>query len=215
MTIRHKIGSLCWILCAQYLVAEWLTSLAWKIPYSYVSNYISDLGAIGCDESICSPLHALMNGSFALQGILIGAGAVLIGSDSESSFSWLRFLGKGLLSISGIGVLFVGIYPEDTNGSIHATAAAAHFLGAGLAICLFGFWRLRTRQDKGQSWRSIVVGIAILAATLLLSERHSGWPIFEYTGVIERIASYGITLWLIAAGVRSLRRAEPSPWFWR
>jgi hypothetical membrane protein len=122
--------------------------------------------------------------------------------------SWLRFLAKGLLVISAIGVLFVGIYPEDTNGSIHATAAAAHFLGAGLAICLYGSWRLRTGKARGCF--SIAVGIGILAATLLLSERHSGWPVFEYTGAIERTASYGITLWFVASGLVHLKKRASS-----
>lgn len=71
----YTFGALCFVLGGlQYLLAEKITALSWTTPfYSYVANYISDLGVAQCGvmpdgRDLCSPLHAVMNGGFMIEG---------------------------------------------------------------------------------------------------------------------------------------------------
>ena len=47
----------CWFLCVQYFAAEAIAIAGWRGAYSFHDNYISDLGALACIGSGCSPLH--------------------------------------------------------------------------------------------------------------------------------------------------------------
>ena len=73
-----KWGTGWWLLCVQYFAAEAIAIAGWRGAYSFHDNHISGLGAFACIGSGCWPLHAMMNASFVLQGVLISAGAVLV-----------------------------------------------------------------------------------------------------------------------------------------
>lgn len=194
---RQRIGELLWILCAQFFLAEQVTSHAWKLPYSFTRNYISDLGAIHCGALICSPWHEIMNGSFMLQGLLIAAGAVAL---------WTHFRGIGkvalaLLAICAVGVVLVGLAPSDQNPALHTVGATIHFVAAGLGICVMGvaLWRDGERESnrRWMGYLSVVTGTIILTATAALgSLGHSNIS----AGTIERIGAYSIVIWLMAMG---------------
>jgi hypothetical membrane protein len=197
LTLR-ECGALLWICCLQFFLAERLTSHVWWLPYSYSRNYISDLGALHCHSLICSPRHALMNGSFVLQGLLIALGAML----SWSAFRGLAKIGLGLLLISGLGVLLVGLVPEDSNTSLHTAGAAAHFLAGGLGIGVIGASSLLRRWKESIGWISLLVALVVLGATALAGGSDaSTWQLLGGIGTIERIAAYGIILWLVTAGI--------------
>src|ERR1700737_1918360 len=83
---RTRLGAVCWLLTGEYFVARPIVAAAWPRPYSYLHNYISDLGNTACGPFaysqttsvyVCSPLHPLMNASFVVVGLLTVAGAVL------------------------------------------------------------------------------------------------------------------------------------------
>src|ERR1700722_11778089 len=96
-------------------------------------NYISDLGAVRCDgTATCSSLHWVMNGSFVLQGLLIVFGTVLVRSFFPSKLVYRIAL--ALLVIAGIGVLEVGVAPEDVNFKLHMLFTADNFLRGQLAM---------------------------------------------------------------------------------
>ena len=98
------IGAALWTLCWQYFAAEAISIAGWPGRYSLSQNFISDLGAMGCAPSpdVCSPLHALMNGSFLLQGVLIVAGALLVWPLFPRGPLW--GIALGLVGASGLGV---------------------------------------------------------------------------------------------------------------
>jgi hypothetical protein len=67
------LGGAAWIVAAlQYAVVQIVVAAAWHHPpYSWLSNYISDLGNTACGPFkvphgtpayVCSPLHSAMNG---------------------------------------------------------------------------------------------------------------------------------------------------------
>ena len=171
-------------------------------------DYISDLGAVRCRG--CSSLHWVMNGSFVLQGFLIFFGAVLVRRFfPDRRVYWIAL---SLFFIAGLGVLEVGLVPEDTNFRLHILGAAANFLGGNLGMILLGLVMIRRSvcQPAGLRWRSwitFVAGAAGLLAALALAFRGSpswaavGW----YAGTVERFAAYPLPLWLTWTGFLMLQ----------
>ncbi len=82
-----KVGAVAWITgTVQFCIAELVAQSAWRTPYSWAANAISDLGAVHCQSTgtanpppryVCSPLHALLNTSAITLGLLLASGAVL------------------------------------------------------------------------------------------------------------------------------------------
>jgi hypothetical membrane protein len=176
-----KLGACLWLLCLQFFVAEQIARMGWTGHYSMRRNFISDLGAYSG-----SSLHWLMNGSFVLQGLLIFFGAVLL-------HRLLPRIAVILLAISGLGVLVVGLVPEDTNARLHLQGAAAHFLGGNIAIILLA--------KRWRSWITFAAGSIGLLATLALAFRGMGPDI----GTVERLAAYPLPLILSWSGWKMLR----------
>lgn len=186
-----------WTACLQFFFAEQAVRLGWKLPYSFAENYVSDLGATACSALVCSPWHVLMNCSFVLQGLLITGGVVL------TWWQWNRLARTGmcLLIICGLGVVVVGLVPEDVNGGLHRIGAALHFLGGGLGMIAVGF---SLRRWFG--WISVATGIAVVAATVALTKAGGVWAEEVGTGTLERVAAYGIAGWMVAVGSYLYRR---------
>ncbi len=194
-----RTGAILWMACVQFFVMEQVVRWRWTLPYSFSMNYVSDLGAVGCLAQVCSPWHVWMNGSFVLQGLLIAGGAIL---------TWKRWnvpgrIGMGLLMICGVGVVIVGLVPEDANGGLHLVGAALHFAGGGLGIMAAGL-SLR----RGFGWISAGIGAAVMAATVALGERGGVWVKQMGAGSVERVAAYGIAGWMVLAGVWLLVRRD-------
>jgi hypothetical membrane protein len=176
-----KVGACLWLLCLQFFIAEQIARMGWTGHYSMRRDYISDLGAYSG-----SSLHWVMNGSFVLQGLLIFFGAVLLRR-------LLPRIAVVLLAIAGLGVLVVGLVPEDTNARLHLQGAAAHFLGGNLAILLLA--------KRWKSWVTFAAGSIGLIATFALAFRGVGWD----AGMVERLAAYPLPLFLSWSGWRMLR----------
>ena len=91
-TGRLKIrgGAVMWIAgTAQYLIAQFVAQAAWRTPYSWMVNPLSDLGAVRCQRTssgyplpryVCSPLDGVMNASVIALGVLLAGGVLLTAS---------------------------------------------------------------------------------------------------------------------------------------
>ena len=211
---RHgssRVGPWLWLFCFQFFVAEQIARLGWPGHYSMARDYISDLG------SARSPLHWVMNGSFMLQGLLIFFGAVLTRRYFPTRLVYQVVL--LLLAVAGVGVLVVGLVPEDTDLRWHLLGAAANFLGGNLGMILLGLVMIRRSVclpggKRGKSWVPFVAGSVGLLATLALGFRGTpSWDALGWnTGTVERFASYPLPLWLTWTGWLMLTdRFETSP----
>lgn len=150
-------------------------------------NWISDLG------SAHSPRHWIMNGSLIAQGVLISVGAILMRRLFPAKASYRVAL--MLFVISGLGVLVVGLVPEDSNAQVHQVAALAH-LGAGnLAMVLMGVAMLAgAARFRFRGVVSLLAGLLGLTALALLALGEKD------VGTFERLAAYPLTLWLTWMG---------------
>jgi hypothetical membrane protein len=202
------LGGGTWILTLLYFVAQAVAQAAWQTSYSLIDNRVSDLGNTACGPTlantyICSPLHAVMNTTFVLTGVLILVGLFL----TRSMWPRRRLTTWGLilLGVAGAGTILVGLSPENVNvlvhiiGAINIPAGNAAMILLGLAV---------RRGSRGASAASGAIQLArfsllsgvigflglVAGPFLVMATGHGG-------GLAERIALYPLIIWLIVFGV--------------
>jgi hypothetical membrane protein len=117
-----------------------------------------------------------------------------------------------LFFIAGLGVLEVGLVPEDVNLRSHVLGAVAYFLAGNLAMVLLGLVMIRRSVCEAlplrlRSWITFALGSVGLLATLALAFRGTpswmalGW----HAGTVSRLAAYPLPLWLTWTGFLILR----------
>src|ERR1700693_3875716 len=181
------LGAGWWALCFQFFVAEQIARMGWAGHYSMTGNWISDLGAAN------SPRHWVMNGSFVVQGVLISVGAILMRRLFPAKGSYRIAL--LLFLVSGMGVLVVGLVPEDSDAQVHRVAALVHLLAGNLAMVLMGLAMVAgAARVRFRCVITLLAGLLGLTALVLvgLGEKN--------VGAFERLAAYPLTLWLTWTG---------------
>jgi hypothetical protein len=117
---RYRWGAIAWLLTLQFFVAETVVQLRTGGGYRRADDVISDLGT----SASAAPL--LMNGSFVVQGLLIGAGAVLL----RPALAGLGGrVASASLTAAAVGVVLVGIFPLDGQEDLHQAGAGLHLVG--------------------------------------------------------------------------------------
>ena len=201
-----KLGPPLWLLCLQYFAAEAIVISHWTGTYSLSGNYISDLAAVHCEigetgeiGAICSPWHALMNASFVAQGFLI-LGGVWLNRAALPANAAAR-LGLGLLAISSLGIITVGLAPEDTAPDWHYLGAAEHFVTCNLGTALVGLGLMA--RARPMAIASVAAGgLGLTGLACLGAHLDFGLGV----GIVERITAYPFTLWLAGMGLWLMRR---------
>ncbi|MBO1902480.1 DUF998 domain-containing protein [Leucobacter weissii] len=201
-----------------YWVIEAIGAMAWDNPrYSYVFNYISDLGVPnpGTFEGrpLDSELHLLVNiAGFALQGVLLLAATIMLWRTvSAPVMRWFyliisAFYAAGLILVAS----FHGSDAAVADGTAvwHGVGALPTFVGANIILILIGIHLFRRRQQGFTSVGSRVVGalfatlgvVGISALITLLSISGS-----SVDGLVERIVIYPFLAAQVIAGVGLLR----------
>jgi hypothetical membrane protein len=212
------LGGAAWIVAAlQYAVVQVVVAAAWHHPpYSWLGNYISDLGNTACGPFkvphgtpayVCSPMHSMMNASFIIAGILTIAGALLL------RHFWPRSRGTTvalvLLVVTGLGKIVVGLVPENTNIDLHLLAAFNIPVGC-VAILLLS--QPSRQPNRAVSLTGIVLAVIGLVATVLSTAAEfassSSLDLGLRAGGMERVADYPGSLWILMIGIIAVLSAE-------
>jgi hypothetical membrane protein len=206
---RTRIGAIFWIFCLQYFVAEAVSIRGWPGYYSLSENYISDLGAIGCGayernltsaaQTLCSPLHAVINTSFIIQGIFIICGTALLWSSTPKGMLWKTAL--SLVGASGLGVFIVGLAPEDELSRLHYFGAVENFVCCNAGMVAMGIAMLSSSMRMAGSIAFVSGGVGLLGIVFLAMGIDLGLGV----GGMERLVAYPFPLWLAGMGVLLLR----------
>jgi hypothetical membrane protein len=203
-----RLGALAWLLAAQFFVAQVAVASAWTTPFSLKTRFISDLGNTACGPYpnpssviVCSPWHAGMNASFIIVGITMAAGAILTRSAFKAG--WRRSLAVALFVAAGVGVLIVGVYPENEAITNHSIGAGVNFICGNTALVLFGLAVPSTLSRPHFISFSITSGVVGLVSTVLFVSRYD---LGLGPGGIERLAAYTTSTWQIVAGLVVLRQ---------
>ncbi len=208
-----QTGAIAWVLAVQFFITQIVVATAWSRPFSLKSDYISDLGNTVCGpypagsaHMVCSPWHVAMNVSFIVLGLTMIIGARL----TRGAFpaGWVRTLAITLFTLAGIGVIVVGIYPENIDNARHVLGAGLNFVAGNIAMIVFGLALAQRPADRGAlTVTSIGLGALGLTATLLFV---SGNFLGIGLGGMERVAAYPMTVWQIIAGLTFLRQGTRS-----
>ncbi|MBF4631343.1 DUF998 domain-containing protein [Clavibacter michiganensis subsp. phaseoli] len=220
MVPRHPLipaaAGVAWIAAAVVYVGTEAIAASTFPGYSYSANYISDLGvpdvAVFQGRAIDSPLHAVMNAGFILQGVLYLAAAVIA---TRALRAGPRRAFLALAVVHAVGITVVGL--------IHGSASSAasgigwmHVVGAGMAIIAGNAASITAGLASGRigaarAFRvaSVALGLVGLVALALLQSLGGS----TIDGVWERGSVYTVTAWELMAGVAVLvstrRRAHP------
>ncbi|MGX9884627.1 DUF998 domain-containing protein [Streptomyces sp. NPDC002276] len=197
----------------QWVVSEAVAAAAWTSPpYSYATNYISDLGVPDCGthyqgRTICSPDHALMNTSFIVQGVLFATGAILLALTLLTGRA--RRVVIALAAAHAVGFLLVGLFHGSPDGpgyslGLHVGGAAVAILCANTIVILAG--SLRSLQLP-RAYRVFSIAVGALG---LLSEAFVGAST-STAGIFERGGVYSWLLWSAVTGVCVLVRHPRRP----
>jgi hypothetical membrane protein len=202
---RLRWGALGWVLTLQFFVVETVVGL--QLPgYSWSDDVISDLG------SALSPAHRVMNASFVLQAALMLVGVALLLPALRGRAARLA---QVFLAVSAVGVLLVGVFPEDGSRTLHDVGAIGYLAGGAIGLLALAY-AVRPRSE-GLGTAVAVLGLAGAATT-----------IFFFTdvtqgigrGTTERIAGYvvpiglaltAVVLWRMAGGAAALPDVAAGP----
>lgn len=186
-----------------YLAAEGVVAAAFRPGYSYIHDYISDLGRPD------SPLALLMNIAFCLQGTCFLVGAVLavrtVGSRRAG-----RFL--TLAAANALGNILVGAFHSgpiaEADGTVwvHRAGAVLAIMGGNAAI-LAGSDVLRN-AGAARWYRGTSIGLAVfglLSLMMLVVGSTTGVRVVLPEAVWERVSVYSIIAWQMYTAVFFLR----------
>jgi hypothetical membrane protein len=200
-----KLSGTLWLLAGlAYLAAEAIAATAYP-GYSYVHNYISDLGIPYPVAGNHSSLAWVMNfGGFILDGILYGA-AALIAYRSGASRAFL------LVALThAVGTILVGAVhsgPREVASGTHAI----HVTGAAMAIIGGNLTSIVAGHFGAPAYRRISLGLGLfglVSLTLLEANRVLGTTLLP-DGLFERGSVYAITAWEILTGAMLRKSARP------
>lgn len=193
---------------AQFFVVQVIAQSRWTTPFSLATNNISDLGNTTCGlypavtgSYVCSPWYTLMNVSFALQGVIILVGAVLARPLLAGRLG--RMLVFSLLVVTGLGMVGVGLFPEDVNNRAHVISAGTQFITGNAAMIVFGIAANRVKRWRAFAVVSTALGITGLLATALFARQYG---LGMGLGGMERVAAYTLPVWLITSGALIVRK---------
>jgi hypothetical membrane protein len=184
---RLRWGALVWLLTLQFFVMETVAQARYGAPYSRVDQVISALGAAD------SPGRRLMNASFVVQAALILGGALLLRPALRGAAGRVAPV---LLGVAAAGVLLVGVFPTDGNGTMHSIGAVLHLGGGGLGLIALAY-AVRPRSEA-LGTAVVLLGMVGTAATLFFLTGVTG---FLGEGGTERAAAYPLPIALALTGV--------------
>ncbi len=190
---RYRWGGLAWLLTCQFFVVEAVAALRYD-GYSYSADVISELG------TAASPAAAVMNASFVVQGLLIAAGALLLGPGLAGTGGRVA---RVVLVAAGAGALLVGLFPSDGGGTVHAVAAGVHLLGGGLGLIALAYG-VRPRSEALGTGLALLGLLGVVATVFFASVVFLGLG----EGGMERVAAYVIPVGLAVAGVALWRQGD-------
>ena len=184
-----RLLAICGFVAPIWFIIMWIVSGAMYLGYDHITQYISDLGAVG------SPVAWFFN------PLGLGVYGLLIIAFSYGLYKGIKesLVGPALLGLSGVGVILVGIFPMPLPA--HSLA----FLIMAISVILSCF-ALPVCFKKDARWKNLqkytlltgVLALIFLFLPLLGSSIGIG-------GLIQRIWGAILWVWMFVVAVRLYR----------
>jgi hypothetical membrane protein len=188
---------------ALYFMIQIIVAWVFIPSFSLVSNSISDLGETSCggygSPTMCSPRWWLMDyAGFLLLGLVMVIGSALLYHEFTERAPRERraaMFGFVLMALGGLGSILVGFFPENENRTMHIIGAFLAIAIGNVAILVLG--AVLTLPESMR--RSMLTFSSLALAALLCFASHRYFGIGR--GIMERLAAYPVTIWLITFGL--------------
>jgi hypothetical membrane protein len=198
-----SLGPAIFVSAAIYFVVQIIVAWVFIPSYSLVTNSISDLGETSCggygSPGMCSPRWWLMDyAGFFLLGLIMVIGSALLYHEFTERVPRERrtaMFGFSLMALAGLGSILVGFFPENENRNMHIIGAFLAIAIGNIAILVLGAGLTLPESMR----RSMLIFSSLALAALLCFASHKSFGIGR--GMMERIAAYPVTIWLIAFGL--------------
>ena|SRR5918997_6340298 len=206
----QKILLLCGILASLlYVATDILAGMLWE-GYSFSSQAISELSAIGAPTR---PLVVTLGLIYDVLLIAFGLCVWAIAGGGGQRKRALRLVGGLLVGIGAIGFVWAPFFPMHLRGAEMTFTDTMHWAIAGVVVLLILVMIALGAIAYRRKWfRLYSVGTLV---TLLLIGM---WSIFvggagiaaeqptPFFGMMERITVYGYLAWVAALAIAMLRR---------
>jgi hypothetical membrane protein len=193
----YRWGAVAWLLTLQFFVLETVAQLRSRVAYSRSADTISALG------TAASPGHAAMNASFVVQGVLIAAGVVLL---DRALLGAARRAVEVLLGLAAVGVVVVGLAPQDAQHGLHVIGAVLYLAGGSLGLGALAY----AVRPRSEFVGTVLAGLGVVATAMTVFFV-TGVTHFLGTGGTERAAAYPLPVGLALAGATIWRLAGSGP----
>ncbi|MFD0359873.1 DUF998 domain-containing protein [Nocardia sp. GCM10030253] len=187
--LRHIAAGVAWTLVFAYLLAELVTATAWKTPYSFRHDTISDLGITTCTPNVCSPLHLVMNATFVALGLLTILGA--IGFRDYIPHGPRQWSIVALAVIIGLSTAATGVFPSNDGIVVHGLAVMPAFVSRHIVLILLAIWLWKQRRLVA-IWSAFCASTGLTGTVLL--------TIGLQVGITERLVFYPLPTWMAVTG---------------
>jgi len=190
---KQRFFALCGIAAPILFIILVIIASLLRSGYSQIYNFISDLGV--------GPYAIIQNANFVIFGLLIIGFALGLRGGLPSPKKRALKVGVWLVVISGLGVLFAGVFPENyLGGRPHNMVSATSFLTIIAAQLLI--WRGLKSADNAFWGRyrtySLVSGFLSIILLLVLRVTIGG----DYQGVAQRAFLAVPWIWIEVTGLK-------------
>ena len=209
MTVGMARGAALWVLApVGYLILKAFAAASFEPSYSYMRDYISDLGVDAGElrgRMIDSPRAYLMQIAFFVQGILFCTGALLIVGFPHTRRA-RTFL--GLVAANAVGNIVVATMH---SGKVHVVGAALAIVGGNTAILAgSAIVGLVASHRWYRNISKSIAALGLLSLVMLMVNSATMKSNLLPDGAWERGSVYSITLWQLftAACLLIIRRTR-------
>lgn len=182
---------------AQFALAMVMVQLFYP-GYSDLLNPISDLG-----NSMLSPLAWLYNASIIATGVAGLLAMYYMVSAFPRRLS--RHVAFGFFAIGNVGLILLGIFPENTTilgGWAHSLAGQLAFPSYAVSIILMMLAMRHEQSWKNYGWFTLTLGFLSLVAVLIYGFQSN---LGLGAGGMERLFLGADLVWLLVIGIRLFR----------
>jgi hypothetical protein len=189
---------------ALYIGIDTLAALRYGEYHSYLSQAISELGAVG------SPTKGLVDPLFLAYGVLLFAFGVGVWTSAGRRRAW-RMIGALLIGIAVVGQITPPMYLRGTG---NVTTDLPHIIWTGVIVLFIlaavGVGAgLYGRRWWLYSWGTILTLLASGAWTGFEGSRLAAGQPTPLLGMAERINIGAYLLWVVALAISLLRQRRP------
>lgn len=197
----QRLLAICGIIGPVSYVIVLITLGSLEPGYSHVTQTISKLGAAGARYPLIMNTAGL--GLLGLMMVALASGLDRGIRDGKGSK-----IGPGLVAVSGAAVVMLGIFHSEPGAEDPTAVGTTHsvFVLIGGFALLLAPLAISPRLRRDERWQSYVAySLGIVVVAIVVSILYSVNVFESWKGVVQRIATAVLLIWLEVMAIKLLR----------